>query len=73
MSEEFEEADAQYTREITCPWCGHEDSDSWEASDDGEQDCGMCHKPFTYERDVDVTYVSERVIEDEANVEVNGE
>ena len=44
---------------ITCPHCGSEDSDSWEASDsDDEHHCDACGSVFSYERNVEVTYSS---------------
>ena len=44
---------------ITCPNCGSEDRDSWEASDsDDEHYCGTCGSVFSYERNVEVTYSS---------------
>ena len=52
--------------EITCPWCGYSDPDSWEF--EGEYDdayeCLHCGKPFIVERIVDITYTSKRRIED---------
>lgn len=52
--------------EITCPWCGYSDPDSWEF--DGEYDyeyeCSHCGKPFIVKQIVDVTYTSKRRIED---------
>lgn len=52
--------------EITCPWCGYEDPDSWELEDeyDGEYECERCGKPFMLEKVVEVTYTSRRRIED---------
>jgi len=50
------------TDEITCPWCGYEDGNSGECDDsDDEYECGQCGGIFSYERDVIVTYSSERV------------
>ena len=47
---------------ITCPWCGYEDRNSGECADsDDEHECGECGGIFSYERDVIVTYSSERV------------
>jgi hypothetical protein len=49
----------EYTFEkyITCPYCGHQNKDSWECTnDDGEIDCGACGSTFFYERIVDVSY-----------------
>jgi hypothetical protein len=46
---------------ITCPYCGYEDRDSWEASDsDDEYQCGHCEKLFSYERVVDISYTSRK-------------
>lgn len=47
--------------EITCPWCGYEHEDSWEMADEGRVDCDDCGKPFEYQRDIEVTYSSERL------------
>lgn len=51
---------------ITCPWCGYEDTDSWEfdAEYDVDYECPSCGKPFILERIVEVTYTSKRRIED---------
>tara|TARA_R110000850_G_C9811628_1_gene451490 strand:- start:52 stop:447 length:396 start_codon:yes stop_codon:yes gene_type:complete len=44
---------------ITCPNCGSENRDSWEASDsDDAHHCGTCGSVFRYERNVEVTYSS---------------
>ena len=52
--------------EITCPWCGYEDSDSWEF--EGEYDdayeCLECGREFILEVRTEVTYTSKRRIED---------
>lgn len=52
--------------EITCPWCGYKDPDSWEFDGeyDDEYECSHCGKPFIVKRIVDVTYTSKRRIED---------
>ncbi len=59
------EIDASHTQEITCPYCGHEKSDSWEVfgNDDGdtEMDCGECDKKFTVEINRTVTYSSRKM------------
>ena len=31
-----------YTKEITCPSCGHEIQDSWELEDEGDEECEEC-------------------------------
>jgi len=48
----------QFTRNIKCPYCGIEDSDSWEASDSDDVVCDTCGSEYFYERDVEVTYCS---------------
>ena len=60
------EEEPSHTDEITCPWCGHEQSDSWEVSDSSDdEECGNCDKRYSYERHVEVTYCSSRVEESE--------
>jgi len=49
------------TREITCPWCGHEKMDSWEESDSGEHECGYCGNEYEHCRDVVVTYGTSKI------------
>lgn len=60
--------DHEYTREVTCPYCGHENSDSWELSGgDGEEfetECGSCEKEFTYARNIEITYSTFKKEED---------
>jgi DNA-directed RNA polymerase subunit RPC12/RpoP len=54
--------DKYYTDNITCPYCGYEDCDSWEAEDDEEQcECGNCGSIFSYQRKVTVEYCSQPV------------
>jgi len=58
----------QYTREIVCPHCGHEFSDSWEygRNDDdiGTIECVSCEKAFNARRIVTIEYCTE-VLENE--------
>lgn len=50
-----------YTEEIVCPWCGKEQSDSWEYADyDSECECDYCEKVFEYQRNIEVTYTSRK-------------
>ena len=50
-----------YTDNIVCPWCGEEQSDSWECCDwDDECECDYCGKVFEYERNTEVTYSSRK-------------
>lgn len=37
---------------IKCPYCGHEDRDSWDSTDTGETECPDCGKRFSYYRDI---------------------
>jgi len=59
------EFDHEYTRNIICPYCGHEDQDSWEVMS-GEEDlgiinCGMCEEEFVATRNISITYCTEKV------------
>ncbi len=54
--------DINYKSNLTCPYCGYEDNDSWElADDDGEHECGRCGAVMAYERIVTVEYCSSPV------------
>jgi len=53
----------EYTDEIVCPYCGYIITDSWDFDkDSGRLDCYECGKEFTYERDYDITYITEKII-----------
>jgi len=40
-----------------CPYCGHQDRDSWELTEDsGTVECGACSRPYTYSRVVNTEY-----------------
>lgn len=55
-------SDCSYTDELTCPYCGYEDRDSWECrEDDGEATCGHCEKDYSYIRNVEVTYTTTEI------------
>lgn len=62
-----EPEDKDYTRQITCPYCGYENDDSWESGDDeAEYDCPCCGSVFSYQRNVTVEYCSQPVRKAEA-------
>lgn len=54
-----EPEEQQFTSDITCPYCGYANNNSWEC-DDGEDEeiCGNCGSTFSYERIVTVEYTS---------------
>lgn len=55
----MEEIEHEYTKEIVCPHCGEEYSDSWEYGQDSEElECYECSGKFHYEREVEVTYTT---------------
>lgn len=58
-----EDPEEQYkTDNITCPYCGYENENSWEADDSDEHyKCPNCGSYFSYEREVDVSYYSSPV------------
>lgn len=54
-----EPEEQQFTSNITCPYCGYENQDSWECADDEDEEiCGNCGSTFSYERIVTVEYTS---------------
>lgn len=55
-----EDPEEQYgTDNITCPYCGYEDADNWEADEsDDHYECPNCGSYFSYEREVSVSYYS---------------
>lgn len=58
------EIDCRSTDEITCPYCGHEEGDSWEASDDDDaRECQNeeCGKKFAYESEARRYFTSWKV------------
>lgn len=56
-----EEIDYKFTREIICPYCGYEFSDSGEFSDESKEECPECYNEFFQERIVDVSYSTEKI------------
>ena len=54
------EFDTQFTKEAVCPYCGAEQSDSWELKDEDEYYCDECENEYTIVRHVEVTYCTHR-------------
>jgi ribosomal protein L32 len=54
------------THNAICPYCGHEDQDSWEIDlgvgieGDGEMDCQDCGETYRVSRSCDVTYTTKK-------------
>ena len=62
------EYDTDYTREITCPYCGYVFSDSWEVNQvemewEEEIDCMRCGKEFLASKEVSITYSTQKIEE----------
>lgn len=59
---EMDEIDHEFTDQITCPFCGVEDGDSWEClpneTDLGYIECYNCGRTFSAIREVSVTYTT---------------
>ena len=57
-----QDIDHMYTQEITCPYCGAKELDSWEIcpgeGDLGYIECGECLRKFSAVREVAITYVT---------------
>jgi hypothetical protein len=57
-----EEIETEYTDNIVCPYCGYEDTDSWEHDDDSsEATCSDCGKDFRIEIHRSTTYSSFKI------------
>lgn len=61
-----EEIDHEFTDNAVCPYCGHENLDSWELGDRGddecgEDECGKCGKEYTWTRHVTVDYSTKKL------------
>lgn len=48
--------DTDFTKECVCPYCGAEQSDSWELEDNGEYYCDVCENEYDYTRHTEITY-----------------
>jgi len=56
---DFEPEDNDYENNLTCPFCGYQDDDSWELSDsEDDHECSRCSATISYERVVTVEYTS---------------
>lgn len=57
--DEPEEIDYEWTPEVVCPYCGYEQRDSWELTEDtGETYCDECERTFGYQRFTEYTYTT---------------
>jgi len=58
----IQDINCDFTDSITCPYCGHKLTDSWEMPDSSDEEiCDYCHSKYSYERDVEVTYNSVKI------------
>lgn len=58
-------SDYSYNDNAICPYCDHEESDSWEIEQNTSEEwfqveCGSCEKTYLFERNISVTYNTER-------------
>ena len=57
MKNTDDDYDCMMTAEIVCPYCKHEECDSWEfREDEGEHECPECGKSFEWVRSIEVSY-----------------
>lgn len=51
--------ESKFTNNLVCPYCGHEEEDSWERADENSEcQCEQCEKYFIYETDHTRTFTS---------------
>ena len=59
---DYSEFDCDYKKTAVCPYCGYEEKDSWEMSDEeDERECPCCGGTYDYQRIVTVEYSSQPV------------
>ena len=51
---------------ITCPYCGYENTDSWEVFNEiegylHEYECGECEEVFPVHKHCEITYTSDKI------------
>jgi transcription elongation factor Elf1 len=57
------EIDCAFRDFAVCPWCDHEEHDSWEL-DDGENCCNSCGQAFNLRIDTTITYTTQKIERD---------
>ena len=57
----IDKMDCFRVNEITCPYCGWKDRDSWEYTESCDIICENCEKEFFMEREIDVKYTSKPI------------
>ena len=61
------EIDHTFTKEVICPYCGEEQTDSLGTEDDsGECECEECGKIFQYNRHTTIEYCSIKIEAEDA-------
>ncbi len=51
--------DTSTTDNLICPYCGYEETDSWELGESSDNhQCGSCDKTFVYETEVSRSFTS---------------
>lgn len=60
-----DELSTQYEDDVTCPYCGYIQADSFNFPEEGEEKCAECGKAFDYPRNIEITYSTFRKEEEE--------
>lgn len=62
LVEGSEAGDTEYGCSFVCPFCGEEDPDAFELSEDsGETNCVHCHASLEYSKEVEINYTVQLV------------
>jgi DNA-directed RNA polymerase subunit RPC12/RpoP len=68
VSEPEKHIDHRFTVHIVCPYCGykHDDTD-WVIDNhmEGEHNCAECKKRFKFNADIEITWITERMDDDD--------
>ena len=54
--------DTSFMHAIICPWCGYEQSDSWEELDEDDHMCDNCDREYKHVREVEISYSTEKIV-----------
>ena len=72
FDEAEEELETFGTDDITCPWCLHVLRDSWKKGESGTvEKCPKCGEGFTWERQVEVVYNTEKILPKSSGVSLS--
>lgn len=55
------EIEHEYTDELICPYCGHENKTEYDAPDYETEECNKCGEEFKYDHYIEITYTTYKI------------